>query len=331
MLMTGKLWRHGWVLMLLAPLYLVAQNSPDPAVLSLSLEDLTRVKVFTASRHLEEQRNAPASVTIITADDVRHYGWRTLADALNSLRGFYTAYDRNYSYLGARGFLRSGDYNSRILLLIDGHRLNDNVYDGALLGTEFPLDLNLIDHIEVVRGPSSSLFGTNAVFGIVNVITREAGQGPRLEVSGSASSFVGRSAGVAGSFKAGDWSALLGGSLYRSDGHARLFFPQYASPSTNDGYAEDVDGDSYGHLFADVRRGNWRLQGLYGSRTKIIPTTSYGTIFNDAASCTTDARGYVDASYHRALSETTDFDLRTYYDGSRYHGSYPTAVAPHGR
>ena len=72
---------------------------------------------------------------------------------LRSVRGFYTAYDRDYTYLGVRGFLRSGDYNSRILLMVNGHRLNDKVYDSAQIGTEFPLDLNLIDHIEIVRGP----------------------------------------------------------------------------------------------------------------------------------------------------------------------------------
>ena len=67
--------------------------------------------------------------------------------------------------------LRPGDYNSRMLLLINGHRLNDNVYDSAQIGTEFPLDMDLVERIEVVRGPSSSLFGTNAVFGVINVIT----------------------------------------------------------------------------------------------------------------------------------------------------------------
>ena len=71
-----------------------------------------------------------------------------------------------------RGFSRPGDFNSRILLQIDGHRLNDNIFDTAAIGTEFPLDIDLIDRIEFMRGPGSSLYGSNAFFGVINIITR---------------------------------------------------------------------------------------------------------------------------------------------------------------
>ena len=60
----------------------------------------------------------------------------------------------------------------RRLLLIDGHRANDNIYHQAGLGTESVIDVDLIDRIEVIRGPSSSLYGTNAFFGVINVITK---------------------------------------------------------------------------------------------------------------------------------------------------------------
>ena len=134
------------------PLTAGAQASSDQDLMSLSIEDLAKTKVFAASRHLEDTREAPSSVTVITSEEIAQYGWRTLGDVVASVRGFYTSYDRNYTYLGVRGIQRPGDYNSRILLMINGHRLNENVYDSALLGTEFPLDLDLIDHIEIVRG-----------------------------------------------------------------------------------------------------------------------------------------------------------------------------------
>jgi iron complex outermembrane receptor protein len=57
-----------------------------------------------------------------------------------------------------------GSYNDRILIQIDGHRLNENIYDGAYVDTEFPLDIDLIDRIEVIRGPGSALYGTDAIF-----------------------------------------------------------------------------------------------------------------------------------------------------------------------
>jgi outer membrane receptor for ferrienterochelin and colicin len=99
-----------------------AQSQSGQDVMSLSIEELAQTKVFTASRHAEKSREAPSSVSIITADDIKKHGWRTLGDALASLRGFYTSYDRNYEYLGVRGFMRPGDFNSRILLMINGHR-----------------------------------------------------------------------------------------------------------------------------------------------------------------------------------------------------------------
>lgn len=297
-----------------------AQTPPDQEVMSLSIEELAKTKVFSASRHLEDPRAAPSSVTIVTAEEIARYGWRTLADVLRSLRGFYTAYDRNYTYLGVRGFLRPGDYNSRILLMVNGHRLNDNVYDSAQIGTEFPLDLDLIDHIEVVRGPGSSLFGTNAVFGIINVITRRPKTDAILEASGDESSFLGRTGRLTSSFQTGRLLALLSGSMYRSAGQAELFFPEFSA--THGGVAENIDGDHSSQAFSDLQYGGWRLQGLFGTRTKIIPTASSGTNFNDPATRTTDTHGYLDASYHRSLSSLTDMDLRAYYDAYRYHGIY---------
>lgn len=114
------------------------QAQSDQDLTSLDLRDLAQVKVYSASRHLEDAREAPSSVTVITAEEIRHYGWRTLADILNSQRGFYMSNDRNYSSVGVRGFLRAGDFDSRVLLLLNGHRTNDNLYDSAYLAMNSP-------------------------------------------------------------------------------------------------------------------------------------------------------------------------------------------------
>jgi outer membrane receptor for ferrienterochelin and colicins len=305
---------------LLCPSVTGAQTVADQEdLIHLSIEDLTKIKVFSASRHLEASREAPAAITMITAEEIKRYGWRTLGEILRSVRGFYTSDDRQYTYLGVRGIRRPGDYNARILLQLNGHRLNDNIYDQAMLGTEFPLDLDLIDHIEIVRGPGSSLFGTNAVFAIINVITRRPGK-RTLEASGETGSFLGRTGRVTASAEKGRWSGLFSGSLYRSNGPEKLFFPEFAAPATNNGIAENMDWDRVGQAFVDVQYGNLRVQSFFANRNKVVPTASYGVVFDDPRSRDRDTRGGLDVSYHLQLSPQTDLDLRTYYDGYEYYG-----------
>ena len=148
-----------------------AQSSlPD-----LSLEDLMQLdagQVFGASERLQPVTEAPASVSFITAQEIARYGYRTLADILRGVRGMYVTNDRNFSFVGTRGFGKPGDYNSRILLLINGHRVNDNIFGQAEIGAEFGLDPAMFERVEIIRGPASSLYGDSAFFAVVNVITR---------------------------------------------------------------------------------------------------------------------------------------------------------------
>jgi iron complex outermembrane receptor protein len=312
--------------MLLACGAAVAQSASDQDLMGMKIEDLSRVQVYSASRHLEDVRKAPASVSIITADEIRRYGWRTLGEAIQSLRGFYTTYDRQYTYLGVRGFLRPGDYNSRILLLLNGHRLNDDVYDSAGFGSEFPLDLDLIDHIEVVRGPGSSLFGTNAIFGIINVITRQSATEMSAEISSEVGSFLDRGVRVTASGRKGRASGLVSGTLARNPGESPLYIPEFASPENHGGYAENMDGSHFENAFADLRDGDFRIQGLISSRHKEYPTGSFGAIFNDRRDWDEDAGGFLDASLERRVTATTHLDWRASYDVYAFSGSGGFAV-----
>ena len=290
------------------------------------MEDLMKIdvdSVYAASGYKQKLTEAPASVTIITSDDIRKYGYRTLADILRNVPGFYVTYDRNYSYLGIRGFGRPGDYNSRILLLVDGHRLNDNVYDQALIGTEFPIDVDLIDRVEVIRGPNSSLYVASAFLGVINVITKRAHNSRNLTASGEWARY--------GTFKTrvsyghrfqNGLEMLLSGSFYDSRGHERLYFQEFDAPATNHGIAEDVDADQYRQVFANLSFHGLALQGAYGRREKTIPTASFGTIFNDPGTRTIDARGYLDLKYDHTFGSDWGYRARLYYDQYSYDGSY---------
>ncbi|MGA8541516.1 MAG: TonB-dependent receptor plug domain-containing protein, partial [Terriglobales bacterium] len=145
-----------------------AQEKPKD-IGEVSLEDLGNIKVYSASKHLQNASDAPASVTVVTSDEIQKFGYRNLADILRSVSGFYVTYDRDYTFVGVRGFGRLGDWNSRILVLIDGHRVNNTVLGQAMLGNEFLVDVDMIERVEIVRGPSSSLYGANAFFAVINV------------------------------------------------------------------------------------------------------------------------------------------------------------------
>jgi outer membrane receptor for ferrienterochelin and colicins len=298
-------------------------DSPDVnELVDLPLEDLLNVKVYAASKFVQDVAHAPASVSIITAGEIRTHGYRTLADALRSVRGFYVTYDRNYSYLGVRGFSRPGDFNSRVLLLVNGHRLNDNIFEQALLGTESPLDIALVERIEVIRGPSSSLYGTSAFLAVVNVITRAGRSIHGVEVEARSGSQLLRSGRVTvGGRRRNGFEGLVSVSGLASAGNRRLHFPEF-SDGVEGGTARDADGDKSTSLFATAAGRGLNLQIGFGSRTKTIPTAAFGTIFNDTRTVTRDRRGFVDLQYTRRLGQRTTFQARGSYDRYRYDGTF---------
>ena len=248
-----------------------AAQAADPPSAGSSLDDLLEVKISGAAKYEQTARQAPASVTIITSEDIERYGYRTLADALATVRGFFVSYDRNYTYAGVRGFSRPTDYNNRILLLLDGHTVNENVYGGAPLGSEFPIELDVVDRLEIVRGPGSALYGTGAMLAVVNVVLKKGSalDGRRLAVAG------GSYRSLHGALSAGKelergLDLLVSAFGTEVDGQD-FFYPEYDGPETGDGVARGLDFDrSYGGL-ASAAWGEFRLMGLWTSREKGIP------------------------------------------------------------
>lgn len=285
--------------------------------------------VFGASKYEQDVREAPSSVSIVTADEIRKYGYRTVAEILGGVRGFFATNDRNYSYIGVRGFNRPGDYNSRILMLLDGHRLNENVYDSALVGTEGIIDVDLIERIEIIRGPSASLYGNNAFFGVVNIITRRGRDLNGGELAGSAGSL----SASQGRFSYGNrlesgLELLLSGTVFRSRGNRSLFYPEFNTPANNFGVARDADGDRGQSLFGKFRYGDFSLQSAFSTRGKTIPTASFGTVFNDPRNETTDERAYIELQHRRDLGSNTDVSSRLFYDSYYYWGQYVLDYPP---
>ena len=299
-----------------------ARAAAEADLTEMTLESLMQVSVVGASRYEQKLIEAPSYVSIVTRDDIRHFGYRNLIDVLRSIPGVYTTYDRNYNYAGVRGFNPPGDFNSRILLVVDGHRINEDIYDQAMFGNYFPFDIDLVERVEFVRGPSSSLYGSNAFFGIVNVITRRGGNLEGTELSASAASyrtFQGR-ATYGREYSRGP-ELLLSGTVSDSRGQD-LYFPAFDDPATNNGVAVNADAEKFRNAFAKIAYGGFTLEGVTGYRKKNLPTGSYGTNFNDNRSYTVDEVTYLDLRYERDFSGGLDVTARLFWDHTRYYGEY---------
>jgi outer membrane receptor for ferrienterochelin and colicins len=303
-----------------------AAQPPQKDLSQLSLDELMNVKVdvvYGASKFQQKVTEAPASVMIITADEIRKYGYRTVSDLLESVPGFYVTNDRNYTYVGLDGISGPTDYSVHLLLLIDGHRTNDSVYDAAYVGTDAILDIDMIERVEIIRGPGSSLYGANAFLGVINIITKRGRDFKGAEVSAEAGSLqTYRERATYGQQYASGLELLVSGTNYASKGNRQLFFPAFDSPATNNGIAQDVDGDKFHSTFLSASYRDFALRAAYSSREKHIPTASFGTVFNDQRTKTADAHAYEDLQYHHAFGSAWQVDARASYDWYEYDGVF---------
>lgn len=287
----------------------------------LPIEQLLSLEVYSASKFTQKVSDAPSAVSVVTAADIKAFGWRTVADILRSLRGLYTRYDRNYTYLGARGFQRPGDYNNRFLLLIDGYRTNDLVFGQANIDTDAVIDVDLIERVEFVPGPGSSIYGDNAFFGVINIITKRARDMAGAHASIEAGSYGARKLQASYGWRGDDKEWLLSVASWRIDGQD-LYFPEFDTPANNKGVARGLDYDRGESVFFKGSAGPFTLTLANSRRNKGVPTASFSQVFNDPRSYTADIQSFVDLGYRGALSADADLSSHVYWGRYDYDGDY---------
>jgi iron complex outermembrane receptor protein len=304
-----------------------ADTNPKTSDLTeIPIEDLLNIPITAVSKIEQKTTEAPASTTIVTSDEIKKFGYRTLADVLQGVPGFNVSYDRNYDYLGVEG-ISLGDANNRVLLLVDGHRVNNNITDSAGIGTDFILDMDLVDRIEIIRGPSAVLYGNNAFLGVINVITRKSVPGNGVEASfdyGAFDTYKGRLT-LGHQFTNGaQW--LLSGTIYDSAGAENLFYKQFDTPAQNDGRAHNMDGDSFRSVFASAGAADFTFEGAFNQREKVNPTAQFDTAFNDPRLRTIDEQGYAALKYVHSFPEVVDVTAQVYFDSYSHYIGYPQSV-----
>ena len=170
---------HALLLVPLMSAALLAQDFPD--VTAISLEDLMNMRVTSVSKREESLADAPAAVFVITQDDIRRSGARNIPEALRLAPGIEVArIDENKWAIASRGF--NGRFANKLLVLIDGRSVYTPLFSGVYWNEEDVL-LDDVDRIEVIRGPGATLWGANAVNGVINIITKpvNATQGALVE------------------------------------------------------------------------------------------------------------------------------------------------------
>ncbi len=211
-----------------------ANSLPPEQLFGMQLEDLLNVKVYTPTKKSEKRHLAPATVVVITRQQIRERGYETLEDALRDLPGFDLVHVQGTwpTIWAQRGLY--GDENKRTLVLIDGI-VENNLLEGSVLGGP-QYSLNGVERIEVTYGPGSALFGANAFSGVINIVTMRGRQLQGLEYQKGAGSFRTRFDKLAVGGEAHGVDVFMSGSLYDSNGPV---FPD-RHPSYSNSYVDNA-------------------------------------------------------------------------------------------
>jgi iron complex outermembrane receptor protein len=290
----------------------VGQNPPADLKL-LSLEQLGNVRVTTASKESEQVWRTPAAIYVITQEDIRRSGASSIPEVLRLVPGLDVARtDSDHWAVGVRGFV--GQFSKSLLVLIDGRSVYSPLFAGVYWQVQ-DTPLEDIDRIEVIRGPGGTIWGANAVNGVINIITKSA-----KETYGMLASMSGGNVdqGI-GTFR---WGGTNGKGLdYRVYGKGFLRGPEFHPDGSNFdywktgqlGFRTDWDLNTRDSL---TLQGDM-YKGLDGERVAVsLYTPPSRLVFNDPHDV---AGGNLLGRWRRQFSKDSDLQIQVYYDRtSRY-------------
>jgi iron complex outermembrane receptor protein len=270
------------------------QVANSPADLeNLSLQQLVNVQVTSVSKKEENLLDAAAAVSVLSNDDLRRSGATSVAEALRLVPGLNVAsFNASDLSISARGF--SGLYADNLLVLVDGRAVYSPIFSGVFWDLQ-QMDLEDVDRIEVIRGPGATVWGANAVNGVINIVSKSARdtQGGYLYTSGGT---VGLTAdGVRYGGKLAD------NTYYRFDLGYQLTddYPLANGQSAGDGW----QSEQYGY----------RLDNYSGANTHL--TWQAGAVVNQLDDHTSDAyNANTLARWTQELSDRSSVEVQTYFD-----------------
>ncbi len=186
----------------------------------LSLEDLLNIQVTSTSKRNESQQLAPGVVTVITAQDIQQYGARNLRDVIDRLVGMQvlSSHQRPHNKTSIRA-MNGAHQEGWELVLLNGRPIHDGTDGGFNFDIYLGFPLSMIDHIEIIRGPGSVIYGSNAMSGVINIVTKDGQKSiNETRVDIGAGSFSRRQAQLSTLLGGSDYSLNIGINSIRSNG-----------------------------------------------------------------------------------------------------------------
>lgn len=315
---------YGWagLAALLAGSAMQAQAGPATDELDLLAQEN---QVYSASRYVQTIAETPANVAVISRDDIARFGYRSVQQALQSLPGIYNAASQ-WPALGLSGIAVPGDFGSRVLYLVNGMPIYEPTYGGFFLDY---LDIESIERIEVVKGAGSALYGSGAVMGLVNLITRTSHDSQASSAGASLASH--RNGKLYWSQHRQDAAAarFVSASVERSAGRD-LYLPELDTPDFNNaryhGVSRGNDGHRSGRLFGRIASDRAWLQALLVAGSKRDPLASYDSVINGRLQLR-ESLAALEAGATGALGEGGQLTLRGYLFDIAEKGDYPYAFS----
>jgi outer membrane receptor for ferrienterochelin and colicins len=287
-------------------------------------------QVAAVSRYAESIDDAPSSVSIIDGQELRAFGYPTIAEALRGTRGFSINNDSAYYSVAVRGIGQPGDYGNRLLILSDGASLNDDLLSSSYIGSDGRDDLHDVSRIEVVRGPGSLLYGTGAFSGLVNLVPKEKDDPSGVQGSiGTYNNSVARGRlGFHYNFtpKIGIWASATGARSDGTDLPVTLNSPPAGTPPVQT--ANNVD---YFRAWGTAGRfwANWfTAQWFFHTREQHLPAGVNGAVFNDLRQEYVDSRWLGELRFEPKLSDQVELFARVHANRYTFHGEYPYSPPP---
>ncbi len=294
----------------LPPLPAERSDAASTSLAVLSATTFEEDVVVGAAKREQSLGNVASAVTVVSGDRLRRMGYRTVAEALRSVAGVYVDDDHLYDRIGVRGLQVLGDFNTRLLLLVDGATVNEPWNQFTGFGWDAPFAIDDIARIEVIRGPVSSVYGTNAFFGIINVVTRGASESPRAWGRITGSSYGGS---AATGFALGDVDHQLRGTVAALGrvGETLTVPALGGQPIDADGARALTAGlvGAYEGAFGQVR---------FYRRVREMPFAPYETVIGGTDNTTADTLGMLEGGYTHEVSPRLTATVRGYANAYRY-------------